>query len=161
MSKDRNAMDRRTFLGSGILGGVMLSASILEGKEKNRNSVYEVESWLVAEGKEKEHDLAMRGWLSSTWSKGNRRQTHSPNLRQPHPRCRPEVAKSGATSACHDRRRSTLPAPLDTGLPLSRQATPTRAPATRAILASARWTPSRHKSRLDRCRGQQPAAAWP
>ena len=63
MSKDPNAMDRRTFLGSGILGGVILSASVLEGKEKSRNSVYEVESWLVAEGKEKEHDLAMRSWL--------------------------------------------------------------------------------------------------
>ena len=33
-------------------------------------AVFEVESWLVVEGKEKEHDIAMRQWMS--WVKAHR-----------------------------------------------------------------------------------------
>jgi len=33
-------------------------------------AVYEVESWLVVEGKEEEHDIAMRQWMS--WVKDHR-----------------------------------------------------------------------------------------
>lgn len=63
MKNTPHGMDRRTFLSSGIFGGVMLSLSALDGTQKSKTSVYEVESWLVAEGKEKEHSQAMRGWL--------------------------------------------------------------------------------------------------
>jgi hypothetical protein len=36
---------------------------VLKAGEKSRSSVFEVESWLVAEGKAEEHARAMRGWL--------------------------------------------------------------------------------------------------
>jgi len=37
-------------------------------------AVFEVERWLIAEGKEKEHDTEMRRWL--TWVKGHRELFH-------------------------------------------------------------------------------------
>jgi hypothetical protein len=42
---------------------VLLSSSAFAVEEKGRSPVFEVESWLVAEGKKEEHARAMRGWL--------------------------------------------------------------------------------------------------